>query len=56
MLWEEAGLDEPYNTRPEQGQQTFSIKKMILALWAILFLLQVLGFAVAARQAAAYDR
>lgn len=47
VLWEEAELDESYNTRPE-GQQTFSIKEMILALWAILFLLQVLGSAVAA--------
>lgn len=56
VLWEEAELDESYNTRPEQGQQTFSIKKMILALWAILFLLQVLGSAVAARQAAIDDR
>ena len=32
VLWEEVELDESYNTRLEQGQQTFSIKKMILAL------------------------
>lgn len=56
MLWEEAELDESYNTRPEQGQQIFSLKKMILALWAILFLLQGLGSAVAARKAAIDDR
>ena len=54
MLWEGAELDESYNTRPEQGQQTFSLK--ILALWAILFLLQGLSSAVAARQAATDDR
>lgn len=32
VLWEEVELDESCNTRLEQGQQTFSIKKVILAL------------------------
>ena len=30
VLWEEAELDESYNTRPEQGQQTFSLKSQMV--------------------------